>query len=98
VILSALPLCVASTRSFLAASCESTIGFTMATASWNKEQLQNNAFGSEVERLKMSDVLTSLVTTSHSPSLARMRNSRELSTTSSCLQAQSRLCQIAYIM
>lgn len=28
-------------------------------------------------------VLTSLVTTSHSPSLARMRNSKELSTTSS---------------
>uniref|UniRef100_A0A0A8YAM3 p2C59 n=1 Tax=Arundo donax TaxID=35708 RepID=A0A0A8YAM3_ARUDO len=31
-------------------------------------------------------LLTSLVTTSQSPSLARMRNSRELSTTSSCLQ------------
>jgi hypothetical protein len=50
VMLSALPLCVASTRSFLAASCESTIGFTVATASWNGEQLQNNAFGSEVEK------------------------------------------------
>ena len=62
----------------------------MATASWEQRaasefcvRLSISGFG---KKRKIS-AYTSLVTTSHSPSLARMRNSRELSTTSSCRQS-----------
>lgn len=87
VMLSALPRWKASSMSRRAAASGSSMGFTIATASCSGTPpgWVNGATGQRGGFARVYPAhRTSLETTSQRPSLARMRNSRELSTTSSC--------------
>ena len=82
VMLSALPLFIASPTSFFADSSGSSTSLTIATASCKNVKIITTI---EVKKKKQFQTWqTSLEKTSHSPSLARIRNSRESSIFSSC--------------